>query len=144
MPLSRRARGAPAPRRPDGYSTNDSATGGRLIILAVDQPNIRFGGAMAIVKAANGFIDRLTASDRIAVAGFGVGAPATTFTADRERVKRAISRMVGQRQTGRSVDVGHSIALVEAQMIDKGDRSTLESVQTRECQGTGSSPGAQE
>src|SRR5205085_1310857 len=40
--------------------------------------------------------------------------------------------------------VGHSIALVEAQMIDKGDRSTLESVQVRECQTSGNSPGAQE
>jgi len=99
---------------------------------------------MASAKAANGLIDRLAPSDRIAVAGFGYGAPATPFTADRERVKRAISRMVGQRQSGRSVDVGHSIALVEAQMIEKGDRSTLESVQQRECQTAGNSPGAQE
>src|SRR5437899_8902111 len=29
---------------PDGYSTNESATGGRLIVMAIDQPNIRFGG----------------------------------------------------------------------------------------------------
>jgi VWFA-related protein len=129
---------------PDGYSTNESATGGRLIVIAVDQPNIRFGGAMAIARAANGFIDRLAPSDRIAVAGFGVGAPATPFTADREKVKRAIGRMVGQRQSGRTFDVGHNIALVEAQMIDKGDRSTLESVQLRECQTAGGSPGALE
>ena len=144
IPLSAPEPAAAAPPPPDGYSTNDSATGGRLIIIAVDQPNIRFGGAMAIVKAANGFIDRLAPSDRVAVAGFGIGAPSTTFTPDRERVKRAIARMVGQRQAGRSVDVGHSIALVEAQMIDKGDRSTLESVQVRECQTAGNSPGAQE
>jgi hypothetical protein len=138
------ASSAPAAPPPDGYSTNDSATGGRLIVIGVDQPNIRFGGAVAIARAANGFIDRLAPSDRIAVAGFGIGAPATTFTADRERVKRAISRMVGQRQVQRSVDVGHNIALVEAQMIDRGDRSTLETIQQRECQTAGSSPGAQE
>ena len=66
---------APVPAPPDGYSTNESATGGRLIVMAVDQPNIRFGGAMAINKAANAFIDRLAPSDRVAVAGFGVGAP---------------------------------------------------------------------
>src|SRR5262249_14658300 len=110
----------------------------------VDQPNIRFGGAMAIIHAADAFIDRLSPADRIAVAGFGVGAPATTFTADRERVKRTIGRMVGQRQVARSFDVGHNIALVEAQMIDRGDRSTLEGVQNRECQAMGSSPGAME
>jgi VWFA-related protein len=136
--------GAPPPPPPDGYSTNESATGGRLIVLAVDQPNIRFGGAMAINKAATAFVDRLSPSDRVAVAGFGVGAPATTFTADRERIKRAIGRMVGQKQGGRTVDLPYNIALVEAQMIDRGDRSTLESVQTRECQGTDRSAGAAE
>jgi VWFA-related protein len=144
IPLSAPEPAAPAPPPPDGYSTNDSATGGRLIVIGVDQPNIRFGGAIAIAKAANAFIDHLAPSDRVAVAGFGVGAPATTFTADRERVKRAIARMVGQRQGGRSIDVGHNIALVEAQMIEKGDRSTLETVQVRECQTAGTSPGAQE
>jgi VWFA-related protein len=134
----------PAPEPPDGYSTNESATGGRLIVLAIDQPNIRFGGALAINKAATAFVDRLGPSDRVAVAGFGVGAPATTFTADHQRLKTAIGRMVGQRQTGRSVDVGHNIGLVEAQMIDRGDRSTLETVQTRECQMVGNIPGALE
>jgi VWFA-related protein len=142
IPLTEPA-GAVPPPPPDGYSTNESATGGRLIVLAVDQPNIRFGGAMAIAKAANAFVDRLSPSDRVAVAGFGVGAPATTFTADRERVKRAIGRMVGQKQAVRTVDLSHNIALVEAQMIERGDRSTLESVQTRECQGDRSPGGAE-
>ena len=52
---------------------------------------------MAINKAANAFIDRLAPSDRVAVAGIGLGAPSTPFTSDRERVKQAISRMVGQK-----------------------------------------------
>ena len=125
---------------PDGYSTNESSTAGRLIVLAVDEPNIRFGGAQAIGKAANAFVDRLSPSDRVAVAGFGTGAPATTFTADRARVKLAISRMAGQKQATRMVDLGHNIALIEAQAIDKGDRSTLDIVQSRECQGIGMSP----
>ena len=144
IPLSAPANATPVPPPPDGYSTNESATGGRLIVMAVDQPNIRFGGAMAINKAANAFIDRLGPSDRVAVAGFGTGAPATTFTADRARIKQALSRMVGQRQAGRSIDVGHNIALVEAQAIEKGDRAMLESVQGRECVTAGSPPGVVE
>ena len=88
----------PVPAPPDGFSTNEGSTGGRLIVLAIDQPNIRFGGALAIAKAANAFIDRLMPSDRVAVAGIGVGAPATVFTADRARIKQAISRMAGQKQ----------------------------------------------
>ena len=99
---------------------------------------------MAINRAANAFIDRLAPSDRVAVAGFGTGAPATTFTADRARIKQALSRMVGQKQAGRTVDVGHNIALVEAQAIEKGDRGMLESVQNRECMNAGNAPGAQE
>src|SRR5579864_5890968 len=114
---------APAIKPPDGYSTNENAFGGRLVIIAVDEPNIRFGGAMAIAKAANAFIDRLSPSDRIAVAGFGVGAPATVFTADRARVKAAIARMRGQKRAGLLTDLNYSISLTEALEIDRGDQT---------------------
>jgi VWFA-related protein len=124
---------APAPPPPDGYSTNESATGGRLIVIAVDQPNIRFGGAMAIARAANAFIDKLAPSDRVAVAGIGLGAPSTTFTSDRARVKQAISRMVGQKSP--PMTAMHSVALVEAIAIDHGDQGMLDQVIGRECQG---------
>ncbi len=127
---------AAAPAPPDGYSTNESATGGRLIVIAVDQPNIRFGGAIAITKAANGFIDRLLPSDRVAVAGIGVGAPSTVFTSDRTRVKQAIARMVGQKM--QEMRTAHSIALVEAISIERGDPGVLENVLSRECAGLSS------
>ena len=52
--------------------------------------------------------------------------------------------MVGQRMAQRSVDVGHNIAFVEAQAIEKGDRAMLDAIQQRECVGAGSTPGAQE
>ena len=133
---------APAPL-PEGFSSNEFSTGGRLIVIAIDEPNIRFGGALAISRAANAFIDRLLPSDRIAVAGFGVGAPATVFTADRERVKRAIARMVGQKQA-RMLDLGHNIALVEAQAIENGDQVTYATVMNRECPPLGMAPMALE
>src|SRR5262245_20059740 len=110
VPLTTPPSDKPAVTLPEGYSSNETSTGGRLIVIAVDEPNIRFGGALAISKAASLFIDRLSPSDRIAVAGFGVGAPATVFTADRERVKRVLSRMVGQKHPGRTMDLGHNIA----------------------------------
>jgi VWFA-related protein len=130
VPLAVEAKGAAA-FVPDGYSTNENATGGRLIVIAVDQPNIRFGGGRAVTNAAGAFIDRLSPSDRIAVTGFGLGAPGTSFTADRQRVKSALSRMVGQKQT--SLRRGHAIAMAEAQAIDRGDRGALQAVQDREC-----------
>jgi VWFA-related protein len=127
---------AAAPAPPDGYSTNESATGGRLIVIAVDQPNIRFGGAIAITKAANGFIDRLLPSDRVAVAGIGVGAPSTVFTSDHTKVKQTIARMVGQKM--QEMRTAHSVALVEAIAIERGDPGVLENVISRECAGVGS------
>jgi hypothetical protein len=99
---------------------------------------------MAIAKAANLFVDRLSPADRVAVAGFGVGAPATVFTADRERVKRVIARMVGQKHPGRMLDLGHNIALVEAQAIERGDQVTYATVLNRECPPAGMSPMALE
>jgi VWFA-related protein len=125
----------PPPPPPDGYTTNENSTGGRLIVIAVDEPNIRFGGALAIARAANGFIDRLAPSDRVAVAGIGTGAPATPFTADRQRVKAAIGRMVGQKQAGKLGDLGHNIGLAEAMEVERGDLAVLQSIQERECQG---------
>ncbi|HYM23495.1 MAG TPA: VWA domain-containing protein [Vicinamibacterales bacterium] len=139
---------APAVQAPDGFSTNENVFGGRLIVIAVDEPNIRFGGAMAIVKAADAFIDRLSPSDRVAVAGFGVGAPATVFTADRARVKAAIARMRGQKVAGQSFSRDYNISLTEAMAIDRGDTGTLTMVQARECAPgspmLGSGPGALE
>src|SRR3954454_17745119 len=88
VPLSAPATDANTPPPPDGYSTNESSTGGRLIVMAIDQPNIRFGGAVGITRAANAFIDRLPASDRVAVAAIGTGAPGSAFTADRNRTKQ--------------------------------------------------------
>ena len=143
VPLVTEAKGTTA-FAPEGYTTNENATGGRLIVIAVDQPNIRFGGGQAVTNAAGAFIDRLSPSDRIAVTGFGLGAPATAFTADRQRVKAALSRMAGQKQM--PMRAGHMITMVEAQAIDRGDRSTLQTVQDRECglmTGRGSSSGVE-
>ena len=139
VPLAAPASDKSVPPPPEGYSSNESSTGGRLIVIAIDEPNIRFGGALAIARAANAFIDRLAPSDRVAVAGFGVGAPASVFTADRERIKRVISRMAGQKRVGRMVDLGHNIALVEAQAIERGDAITLAAVLNRECPTVGMS-----
>lgn len=116
---------------PDGYSSNENASGGRLILVVVDQPNIRFGGTLGIRKAVNGFLDRLQPSDRTAVIGLGPGAPSTSFTADRERLKKTIERLVGQ-HTPRGIML-HSIGVNEAIEISRGNTNTLTDVVRREC-----------
>jgi VWFA-related protein len=128
---------------PEGYSTNENSIGGRLIVMAIDQPNIRFGGAMAISRAANAFVDRLQPADRIAVAGIGPGAPATPFTTDRARIKQTLSRMAGQKMVQRMLQ-NRNIGLSEAlQVVDRSDSEMLKQIQQRECAAE-NSPGARE
>jgi VWFA-related protein len=88
----------PVPPPPEGYTSNENAAGGRLFVLLVDRLNIRFEGMNGHRPAINTFIDRLQPSDRVAVAASGLGAANTlSFTTDHERVKNAVSKMVGQR-----------------------------------------------
>lgn len=83
-----------APLVPEGYSTNDAAAGGRLIVIAVDQLNLHASRTLEITKTAGAFIDGVSPTDRVAVVGFG--AKSTPFTTDRELLKQTLSRLVGQ------------------------------------------------
>jgi VWFA-related protein len=123
--------GPKPPPPPEGYSSNEGGTGGRLILLVVDQPNIRFGGFFGIRKAVSGFLDRLQPSDRVALVGIGPGAPSVPFTADRDRVRKAVELTTGQRQI---LSRGfYQIAISEAMAIRRGDGMVLLRVQKREC-----------
>jgi VWFA-related protein len=119
------------PPVPAGYSSNESATGGRLVAIVVDEPHIRPGGANAVLAAASAFIDRLSPADRVAAISLGMGGAATPFIADRERVKSAIGRMPGQRQTMRTSLT--TVTETEALEIMDGNRLTLDQVTLREC-----------
>jgi VWFA-related protein len=129
---------------PEGFTSNENATGGRLIVIAVDEPNIRFGAARGVAAAAGAFIDRLSPSDRVAAVGLALNSPATPFTADRERVKKTIARMNGQQQQQHISAVRqYNIALSEAIQISNGDMFTFDTVVTRECRNE-TSPAAQQ
>jgi VWFA-related protein len=134
--------GPKPPPPPEGYTTNEGGSGGRLILLVVDQPNIRFGGFIGIRNAVNGFISRMQPSDRIALVGIGPGAPSVPFTADRERLKRAVELTTGQRST---INKGfYTIAVSEAMNIRRGDALVLERVQKRECGDPATAPPAEQ
>ena len=123
---------APSPP-PEGYSSNASTTGGRVILLVIDQPNIRFGGAFDVRTAVNEFIDRLEPSDRVAAVGIGPGSVSTPFTSDKERVKQAIGKMPGSRTS--RIGQEYNIGVSEAMEIRAGMSFTLQRVQERECAG---------
>lgn len=123
----------PPARVPEGYSSNENATGGRLIAIAVDEPHIRPGGAAAVLAAATAFIDRLSPSDRVAAVSLGIGGIGTPFISDRARVKEAIGRMSGQRTPMKATTV--TVTGSEALEIADGNRLTTETVVARECAG---------
>src|SRR5207249_1451810 len=118
IPLT--APGAPAPEVavPEGYSSNEQSTGGRLIVIAIDQPNIPFTAVRPMQDTLNRFVDGLEATDRIAVIGFGVAAPSISFTTDRSRIRQAIAKMAGQ-QSAR--DGRHAVGLSTALNFERFD-----------------------
>ena len=135
--------GAVVPARPvpDGYTSNENTTTGRLMVVAIDQPNLRLDNMAAIRTATDAFIDNLSASDRMAIVGFGVGSRATSFSADRAMLKTAVSRMVGdQRMSGMAGT--YTISVSEALGVAHGDPSALDTVLNRECADARRSPNA--
>ena len=120
---------ADANRRPD-FSSNEQPTPGRLIALVVDQGNIRQGGERSVLKAAEGYLDRLTAADRVALFTIPAPGPFVPFTSDPDRVKDALRRIVGRY---RMPTVRHNIAATEALGIEDGDGEVLTKVIAREC-----------
>jgi VWFA-related protein len=130
---------AAAARVPEGFASNEQAANGRLIVLAVDQPNIPFSALRELRDTLTSFLGALPASDRIAVIGFGTGAASVPFTVDRDRVKQAIAGMTGQQQNAKG---SHEIGLSTAIKIDRdnairriGDPSSgdLERLANRDC-----------
>ncbi len=76
------------------YTSNDSATPGRLFVIAIDEGNITRGGGRAATKAASLFVDRLSPNDLVAVVSLPVGV-SVDFTADRAVVRAALLKIVG-------------------------------------------------
>jgi VWFA-related protein len=124
---------AAAPSLPDGYVSNEQSAGGRLIVLVIDQPNIRFGEMRPMRDAVEAFIDRLSSADRVALVGFGNGARSTSFISDHEQLKKALALLPGQQPV---VSGTHSMGLAAALAIERGDQITLGQIVMRDCQGS--------
>jgi len=112
---------------PEGYVSNEISGDGRLIVIAIDQPNILFTAFRPIQDAVNAFIDRLRPADRVAVIGFGLSAPSISFTSDFAKAKNAVAHMPGQ-QTG-----DRGMGLTTALEIDRGEQRALREIVARDC-----------
>ncbi|MGE0394174.1 MAG: VWA domain-containing protein, partial [Vicinamibacterales bacterium] len=113
------------------FTSNIGPPEGRMIILAVDQSNIRPGAVRQLLRTAAAFVDRLGPADQVAFVAFPPPGPEVNFTTDRVRLKAAMEQVVGNQQdfSGR-----FNIGLFEAIAIaERFDEIVLRQVADREC-----------
>lgn len=132
------ARSAPKPFRtpePDAtISTNDSGgVTGRVVLLLIDQGNIRFGAARPVMQNALKFVDRLQPNDRIGVVAVPSPGEVVEFTTDHAKVREALLRVTGRVTPARrrfNVSITEAFALYR-----QSDAMLIQQVITRECAG---------
>lgn len=122
----------PATPRETSYSSNDSATTGRLLLFVVDEGSLRVGSNRAILRSAQSLFERLAPGDLVGVARLPNGFGGVEFTADRKRVTDALMRVTGAAST--RVGVMH-INISEAWALESNDPGTFQNAVARECAG---------
>ena len=127
--ISSRGMKAPVetPRLAD-VSSNDSPSSGRLLLFVIDENYLRFGGARAVLRAAERVMETLAPGDLVGLARLPTGVGGVEFTTNRDRIRRALANVSGglPRQTDR-------VRLSEAHAFDTNDNSTWTQVINREC-----------
>ena len=121
--------GAAAASSVTHFSSNEGVDGGRVIIIAVDEPHIRrLEGKHALV-AATRFIESLPESDRVGVVGL-TNADTLTLSRDRAAQRRSLERLTG---VGDPMTQQLNLGISEALEIAEGSRSRLADAVLREC-----------
>jgi VWFA-related protein len=118
--------------RETAYTSNESATTGRLLLFVVDEGSLRVGANRAILRSAQSLFDRLAPGDLVGVARLPNGFGGVEFTADRKRVTDALMRVTGSASTR----VGMmKINISEAWALESNDPGTFQNAVSRECAG---------
>lgn len=131
-----RAVGAPAKVTvPDETFSSSNAKGaprGRLIVMLIDQGNIRTGAARPAMTSAKKFIDTLTPEDRVAVMAVPSPGELVDFTTDHDKVREALLRITG---AGDALKASHfNISITEALAVHMhSDFQRATEVIAREC-----------
>ncbi len=131
IPLGTEPHSSPVAAEPSAppYSTNEGAVGGRLVLVVVDRGSIRPGDGRWLFEKTGDFIDRLGPADRVALAVIP-GGRYVEFTADRDRVKTALQKVVGG---ATPLATNFEISLTEALAIHRQNVRVRESVIQRNC-----------
>jgi len=122
----------PATPRETAYSSNDTATTGRLLLFAVDESNLRVGSSRSVLRTAQTLFDRLAPGDLVGLARMPTGVGNVEFTADRKRITDALLKVTGSvaNRSGFS-----KVNISEAWALENNDTSTWQQAIDRECAG---------
>jgi VWFA-related protein len=127
------APGTPMPTEPPlpAFSSNKGVTGGRLVLVVVDQDSLGVGSGKLVMDAVGQFLSRLGPGDRAALAVLP-GGFVVTFTRHLALVRDAVGRVMG---TNTPIGKGRRLGLTEAFGIERNDTLILTEVASRECAG---------
>jgi len=121
---------APATPRDAGSTTNTLAGSGRLLLIVVDEANLRFGAGRAVVRSAEGLLSRLAPGDLVGVLKFP-GGGGVEFTTNRTRVIESLGQVTGRNQPSLGLSV--RVYLAEAADLERGGRGEWTDALLREC-----------
>jgi len=114
------------------FSSNaKGAPSGRLIMLLIDQGNIRTGTARSVMNSAKKFVDTLTPEDRVAVVAVPGPGELVDFTTDHDKVREALLRIIG---TADQLRGRFNLSITEAlALYTRNNLQLAVEVLTREC-----------
>lgn len=111
------------------FTSNEGLVPGRLVLIVVDAGNIALGSGREAILSAGGLLDQLGPNDRVGLLTLPGPEPRQEFTADRERVREALGRIVGQARLGnRRVSLSEALAWDE-----QDDQERWAAAVAREC-----------
>jgi VWFA-related protein len=116
----------PAPDRV--VSTNEGIRRGRIIVIVVDQGNIRPGVGRHALRAADRLMDALNPQDQVALVTMPGGGPQVELTNEHGRVRDALKRIVGRAQYA-----GPRLSLAQAQAMDDNRGYEVDDILNRLC-----------
>ena len=119
---------APPPSPDRLVSTNEGIRRGRIIVIVVDQGNIRPGVGRHALRAADRLLDALNPQDQVALVTMPGGGPQVELTSEHARVRDALKRIVGRAQY-----TGPRLSLAQAQALDEKRGYEVQDLLNRLC-----------
>ncbi len=95
VPVALEPEARPATSDP-GFTSNEQARPGRLVLLVVDTANIELFSGRDTMQGASRALGRLGPSDRVGLVTIPTDGPREEFTTDHERIAKALKQVVGQ------------------------------------------------